>query len=439
MRKAAFFLKNELLNGVDCRNICEVNPGIGGSEYIILSMAYYLSIGDYGIDVTLFVQQNNLLPNGLNVVVVKNLREAIFQSDIRKIDTLAFRHDICWIEDETFIRSPQYVKLIPWCHNFVPPHILSFYAKNNFFVRIITVGKEQLELYIDHRAYGKSDYIFNGIDFAPYTALRENLPPFGHRDNVVTYIGSLTRSKGFHILAEAWLNVLKGCPNAQLYVIGSGKLYDRGVILGKYGIAEPSYESEFMKYLVKDGNILPSVHFLGILGSEKNEILKKTKVGVPNPTGYTETFGITAVEMQLMGCVVTTKRCPGYLDTVRNKEFLYDCPDQLSVYILKALHINDYDDADTYNWLKQKFDVRGITAQWSDLLVDKVPNSGWLHNDRFDYDNLDYEGKRIKVLLSKYKSIVPGLRWLPTVETFKKEVIERIERKIRLIKHIVYQ
>jgi glycosyltransferase involved in cell wall biosynthesis len=428
MRKAAFFLKNGLLNGVDCSNLTQGNPGIGGSEYIILSVAYYLSIGNYGIDITLFVQQSKSLPKGINIVVVKDLNEAILECDKLKIDTLAFRHDSCWIEDGSFVKSPLFVKLIPWCHNFVDPRSLSFYAKNDFFKRILTVGKEQLELYIDHSAYEISDYIFNGIDFSPYTKIREIMLPFRQRDNVVTYVGSLIPFKGFHILAKAWPDVLESCPDAQLNVIGSSSLYDRTAKLGKYGLAEASYESEFMKYLVKDGAILPSVHFLGLLGAEKNEILKITKVGIPNPSGFTETFGITAVEMQLMGAIVTTIRCPGYMDTVRDKSFLYDNPEQLSTYILKALQMKDYDDTDTYNWLKNKFDVREIMVQWSDLLINKIPNGGWLHEDRFDYDNLDYERKSFKIFISKLKRVVPGLRWLPTVETIKEKVGQRIER-----------
>ena len=104
MRKAAFFLKNGLLNGVDCSNLTQGNPGIGGSEYIILSVVYNLSTGNYGIDITLFVQQSTSLPKDINIVVAKDLKEAIRECDKMKIDTLAFRHDNRWIEDGSYLR-----------------------------------------------------------------------------------------------------------------------------------------------------------------------------------------------------------------------------------------------------------------------------------------------------------------------------------------------
>ena len=77
MRKAAFFLKNELLRGVDCRELTKGNPGIGGSEYIILLTAYYLSIQSNKIEVLLFAQNKILLPECLNVFPSDNLKEAI--------------------------------------------------------------------------------------------------------------------------------------------------------------------------------------------------------------------------------------------------------------------------------------------------------------------------------------------------------------------------
>lgn len=48
---------------------------------------------------------------------------------------------------------------------------LDFYAKQPNVVRIITVGREQLDLYRDHPAYNKSDYIYNAI---PTHCLKDN-------------------------------------------------------------------------------------------------------------------------------------------------------------------------------------------------------------------------------------------------------------------------
>ena len=119
-------------------------------------------------------------------------------------------------------------------------------------------------------------------------------------------------------MAKAWPKILEEVPDAELFVIGSGKLYDKKSKLGKWGLADERYESTFMKYLTRGEDLLPGVHLLGTLGGEKYAVLAQTKVGVPNPSGHTETFCISAVEMQMMGARVVSKRCAGYLDTVRN-------------------------------------------------------------------------------------------------------------------------
>ena len=90
---------------------------------------------------------------------------------------------------------------------------------------------------------------------------------------IVTYVGSLVPAKGFHRLAQIWPEVISKVPNAELYVIGNGKVYDRNAKLGKYGISQSDYENQFMKYLTDDeGEILKSVHFCGIVGKEKRDI-----------------------------------------------------------------------------------------------------------------------------------------------------------------------
>lgn len=79
------------------------------------------------------------------------------------------------------------------------------------------------------------------------------------------------------MIAKAWKTVLAAVPDAKLNVIGAGNLYDRNSKLGKYGIAEESYENSFMPYLTEkfeeDGEIkeriLPSVKFWGLMGVEK--------------------------------------------------------------------------------------------------------------------------------------------------------------------------
>lgn len=134
--------------------------------------------------------------------------------------------------------------------------------------RVVFVGRQQYDQYIDHRICKKATYVFN--------MFYGKLAQYQRKDDyekIVTYMGSIIPSKGFHILAEQWKKIVEQVPDAELYVIGSGSLYSKGARLGEYGIADSEYEKRFVPYLTDEqGKILNSVHFCGVLGQEKYEI-----------------------------------------------------------------------------------------------------------------------------------------------------------------------
>ncbi|MCB6981976.1 glycosyltransferase, partial [Bacteroides uniformis] len=68
---------------------------------------------------------------------------------------------------------------------------------------------------------------------------------FEKRNLNVAYVGSLVPAKGFDLLASAWPAVLAKVPDAQLFVVGSGKLYNRNSVLGKWNIADEKFENKF--------------------------------------------------------------------------------------------------------------------------------------------------------------------------------------------------
>ena len=98
--------------------------------------------------------------------------------------------------------------------------------------------------------------------------------------------------------------------------------YNSNAKLGPWGIAEDSYEREFIHPYLQDSNGLPhpSVNFLGKLGNEKKEILYRAMVGVPNPVGTTENCPGSAIEIQASGTAVVSSAYYGLLDTVKNKK-----------------------------------------------------------------------------------------------------------------------
>lgn len=269
--------------------------------------------------------------------------------------------------------------------------------------------------------------IFNGYPIDSFhTKYRNSLQPFKTRCHEVTYLGSLVDFKGFHILAKAWKNVIKAVPDAHLNVIGGGKLYDRNQKLGNYGLAEESYENSFIKYIVDEkGKILPSVTFHGVLGSEKNSILNKTKVGVPNPSGVSETFCIAALELQLWGSIIATINYGGFKDTVFESGILYDDYHELADCIIKQLKCNDNNYDDFFEFA-QKFDFNAIVESWL-LLFSKLKSGDKIGNELKPALTMQYKRHERNRKIKKY---LPCGKYLPTI-MFYNSILQRITKRFK--------
>lgn len=415
-KKVAFYFDNSRISQVDCRDIESGNPGIGGTEYLFLLISTLLTKSNNDIDITVFNTSKGCVPECLEVQIFNSINDAYVYADSNDYDYFVFRPQF----GESFekeLKSSYFhgkTKLIPWCHNFLTYKQLSLYSKSDMIARIICVGREQMDLYMDLPAYKKSDYIYNCFDIDEDTiaAVRNN--SFSERKNIVTYIGSIVPAKGFHILAKAWPEIEKSVPDAQLYVIGSGQLYDRDAVMGSFNIAENTYESMFMRYLTNGEKIKDNVHFMGIMGKEKESILLKTKVGVPNPSGNTETFGLTALEFQSNGAKVITKKCTGYMDTVFNGN-LYSDEKNIAKLIINALKSKDLDYESFVKKKDALFSKDMVIKQWEKLFKD-----GYVLEpaDRSfsKLPNKEFRLKWLKYILHKISSIASLEGCIPPVD-----------------------
>lgn len=417
MKKVAFFLDNKSICDIDAYDLDKGNPGIGGTEYLFLLISSKLSERSNGLEVILYLTHNQVLPRSIKVSVVSSLEESIRHCENEGVDYLVVKH---LIENVTspVLSSAKGLKFIVWCHVFACYWELDAYEKNKDVAKIVFVGKEMMQLYWDHPIMRKSTYIYNAVSLigCRYAVSRH---PFDKRANIVTYVGSLVPFKGFHLLAKVWKEVLTAIPDAELYVIGSGQVYDSSTPMGKYGIAEDKYERLLFEYLSVDGDLLPGVHFMGKMGNEKNQILLRTKVGVPNPSGVTETFCLSAVEMQSYGAKIATIQSPGYLDTVKNG-ILYRKQSQLALTIIRLLQSDEshYDEAMDY--FENKFSVAGIVTKWECLLLDKL-------GEQHELVNYGYRLKWLKGLVKSISRYVPINKLLPPIERF----LIFYERKIK--------
>lgn len=426
--KIAIFIDNENILGVDCRNPENGNPGIGGTEYCILLLAQVYKKAYPNDEVVLFATKQGMLPKTDAVEIVSGPMEIgnVFkktQADILLIS--AVYHEEPLSQDFFKMIETNQIKTILWGHNFYLSDFCNKISGCSYVKANVFVGRQQYDRYVDHKVIKKSTYIYNMYPQPVYEARKEN------SNHAVTYIGSLVPLKGFHVLAQAWKSILTEVPDAELNVIGSGKLYGRNSKLGRYGIADEEYERQFMPGLTEpDGSIMPSVHFWGVLGVEKNDVIRNTCVGVVNPTGRTETFGISALDFESMSVPVVTIAKGGFLDTVLNEEtgLLYGHTDDFAkdiIMLLKNDKLNEQYGRDGVQLCK-KFTPDKIIKEWNRLFM-KVLNDEkmeYIEPDSFMTTNL----KKYRCLNRKIKNAI-GVEYPISVigaESFARNVLRRM-------------
>lgn len=417
MKKVAFYLDNTTIASVDCSSALDGNPGIGGTEWLIVVVSTLLARRENGIKVLLYTTRSASLPEGICNVIVKDLPDAIADAERIGVDYLVVKHSADNITNNVFSIKLKHLRVICWCHVFVCHWELDYYADNDLISKIVYVGREMYDLYRDHRIYSKATYIFNCV---PVGDSREyvRLHPYETRKNAIVYVGSLVPFKGFHLLAEAWPLIKEQVPDAELYVIGSGRLYNKNSKLGEWKIADSDYESRFMPYLLSGDKLHPDVHFMGVMGKEKKNVLVKARVGVPNPSGITETFCLSAVEMQMYGCRIATNNYPGYLDTIKNGK-LFNRRGCLANLIVELMNSTDNQYEEAMKCFESEFSYGTICSKWEELL-----NTGnVLYVDKLR--NLSYRLKWLKEFLRLLKHYFPFLSNLTTVE----RVLIYFERK----------
>ena len=337
--RVGFYLENGDYKDIDFSRPMEGNPGIRGTQYMIWTIAYFLNIKYSDIETVLFAPVIEKMPCDLLCVESNSDLEALKMAPEYNVDIMVLR---TYTEDAEYYEYIEKcgIKCIMWSHNFENYRRAQVIYNTKSIKRNVCVGRQQYERLRDHPVFSKSVCIYNTLDFENYS----KYPERGSRP-IVTYVGALNSMKGFHILAHAWPKVLKKVPDAELYVIGSGSL-GTSAKLGPHNLAVAVYEKKFMKYLCdKNGDIVPSVHFMGNMGGEdKKKIMGISRVGVANPTGKGETFCIVAIEFQALGVPVVSAKKNGTLDTVKDGKtgILVSDSNQLTNAIITLLENPEY-------------------------------------------------------------------------------------------------
>ncbi|MCR5210081.1 MAG: glycosyltransferase family 4 protein [Lachnospiraceae bacterium] len=410
-------LHDNNFTGLDLAHPEQGNPGIGGSEYLFVMLATYLKkyYGDK-YRVRIYHYSENILPEGTEGVMVSSEDDLLerLKTDKTEVFIHHVNRDLSWYEKITATG----VADIPWAHNYIHyPEARAIVSCGNV-KRVIFVGREEYDSYMDDDIIRKSAFIFNMMNTAE--CLGERKSDFGKN---VTYVGSLVPAKNFHLLAKVWPQILEKVPDAGLRVIGTGRLYSRNAELGKFGIAESGYEDSFMRYLTdSEGNILKNVEFCGLLDNAgRKRIFADTAVGVVNPAASDETFCLSAVEMELHGIPVVSKKKHGLLDTVSHGRtgLLFKNDKEFADSVVKLLQNREFNDKmgkNARDTFKDRFEAADIIKEWDQMLDDVIAGRDARYvKPQGNYSN---DGKWIRMMIRALRFGI-GLRFIPSISAMK--------------------
>lgn len=415
MIKLAILFQEDETEHMDLSHPEDGNPGVGGTAFCFLLLMKYLNHYRDAVDYTVYHIKENRLPAG-KAKKTETVREALewAVSDGNEI-ILIRNHQTREVYD---LMAGYPLKYIVWMHNKLTLEEIRLLDRWDAVSRIVCVGREMYDYYLDDRIIRKMDFIRN--IFVPpdaKTVRGDDYPPY------VTYTGSLTYDKNFHLLAAVWKEIVRSAPDAQLHVIGSGKLYDQNSEMGAMGIADKEYEELFLPFLCgQDGSLLPSVVFHGILGEEKYEVYRRSAVGVVNPMA-TETFCLSAIEKEACGIPVVSRRKNGLLDTVQDGKtgILYKDVKDLASVILDLLLDKEKNirmGRAAAAFARTEFLPEKILPEWIRVLTEV--HDGKPAGYRKPEGNLDNNGKWVRRIWHGLHRI-PFLKGLPSIHEIQKK------------------
>ena len=398
--KVTLYLGSSPGKSVNAKQIRYSNPGIGGTQYCILLLADYLA-NLKGYEITLLSVRNYDVDGNIKFISVSGDDEVCNKATVIGTDILILPH---FPNSEILKRaiSTSSLKVIVWSHNFINSSFCKYISQTPQIKCNVFVSKQQYDAYIDDNIISKCRWIFNMVpqQYKSY--------PKTNRKNQVVFVGAICRKKGFLEMCKIWPGIVKEVPDAELIVLGNGSLY-REIELGEYGIADEKYEKKFIPYITDEkGNILSSIKFIGLVGSEKNKFFDCSKVGIVNPSGCRETFGMAIIEMGTHGLPVVTKGTTGYYDTVKTDSgFLEKNLRGIQKQIVRLLKNKALEEDASKNAFtnSQRFSPDIIGPQWEELLSevynDKVINHVQSPSQPY-WDNF----KIIRIVIKKIRRIV---------------------------------
>ncbi len=267
---------------------------------------------------------------------------------------------------------------VVWDQNGPTPIFANRLQASPSMARLVLVSYSQADWIRDHAVFERAEVIYNPL--APVEGKGDGS---GRAACRVVYVGALVEAKGFHHLARAWSSIRVLVPEAQLFVIGSGQLYNRGELLGPLGVASEDYERTHLIPAVgssREAALSRGVHFLGLLDRRGvlSQLASATVAVVnPNVASSLETFCVAAIEASAMGAPVVGGAAGGLRETVvdgrtgllvRSQEDLSHGVVRLLTDPVRARVLGQ----EGSKWVRRQFDLDMLGRKWATMLQQAV-------------------------------------------------------------------
>lgn len=273
--------------------------------------------------VTLYHRLNsrgaNLSDGGLRLHHVADWRELVRAVQVattsgKKLDFLIVRNHPD-LEPIVMSLRGSGVRIVAMLNNDLDPTTMMRLSRNGV-VRFVVRCRESIEHYSSFAFAPLVELVPHSL---PHQVATENQSP--RLPNRVLWVGATREEKGFHHLLKAWPLVRASCPEAELDVLGSIGLHDPTAKVGSSGVMTPGFEQRHLAPLLQRHGALSNLG-IRLHGSrpkaEVQTLASRATVGVVNPNvrRATETFCISAVELQASGCPCIGGAAGGLRDTI---------------------------------------------------------------------------------------------------------------------------
>lgn len=330
------------------------NPGIGGTQFTTINLAFLLSREFNDLNLILINSSHiNLHHPGNNLSQLIETDIDIFLTSLHEKSCnylVIITASLLRVATPSLIH-PLRNNIIAWVHH--PFHVSPEISKLQLSAHV-HVGTYQF--YSNYFFYKNNWHIQN--PFKMESQKESMLTKDSCSPVRIVYLGALIRAKGFGYIAQQWKQIKKIHPRIELHVIGSSATYGMTPTHNLLP-CDTDFATEILSHIPLDDIESRQVVFYGNLGEEKLKVIRSSHIALLNPTGASEAFPASVLECMGCGIPVIASDDYGMSDSMRFfPELLLKSPKQITTRITWIL-----DNPHRYKELSERATT---VARWFD-------------------------------------------------------------------------